>query len=84
MVLPQQAYLAVLLGDQLLTHRGDLYVDVIFGKVEIGPEEPRWFALIVPLEGKGMWLVLPVDTVEIQQPSKFPLAVVSEIGKIGR
>ena len=83
-VFPEQPHLAVLLGNQLLAHRGDLYVDIILWKVEIGPEIPRGFAVIIPLECKRTRFVLPVDTVEIEQPRELSLAVVSELGEIGR
>jgi hypothetical protein len=83
-MLPQKAHLAVLLGDQLLAHRGDLYVDIILWEVEIWPEVSGRIALVVPFESEGMWLVLPVDSVEVQQSRKFLFAVVGELGEIGR
>lgn len=83
-MLPQKAHLAVLLGDQLLAHRGDLYIDIVLGEVEVWPEVSGRIALVVPFESEGMWLVLPVDSVEVQQSRKLLFAVVGELGEIGR
>jgi hypothetical protein len=75
--------LAVLLGDELLAHRGDLDEHVLGREVEVGPEELDRFAVIVPLDGEGLGLVLPVDAVEIEESREFPFAVVGEVGGVG-
>lgn len=84
MVLTQEPHFPVLLCDQLLAHRGDLYIDIVLGEVEVWPEVSGRIALVVPFESEGMWLVLPVDSIEIQQSRKFLFAVVGELGEIGR
>jgi hypothetical protein len=78
--LPKPANFPILLGDELLTHRRDLDVDVIFREVEVGSEEFRRFAVCVPIDGEGLGLVGPIDLIEIEESREFPLAVVGEIG----
>jgi hypothetical protein len=78
--LSQPANLSVLLRDELLTHGRDLDVHVIFGKVEVRPEEPGWLAVGVPIDCKRLRFVCPLDLVKIQESREFPLAVVREIG----
>jgi hypothetical protein len=83
-VLPEKAHLTVLLGDQLLAHGGDLYIDIILREVEVWPEVSGRSAPVIPFEGEGMWLVLPIDSIEVQQSRKFLFAVVRELDGIGR
>jgi hypothetical protein len=80
--LTESANLAILLGHELLTHRGDLDVDVVVRQIEVRPEVLLRFALVVPFEGERPWLVMPFDTVEVEQSSKLTLAVVGEVGGI--
>jgi hypothetical protein len=82
-VLPELTHLAVLLGDQLLVHGGDLDVEVLVGKVEVGTEEASRLPGRVELDGEGMRFVLPLDPVEVEESSELPLAVVSEVGEVG-
>jgi hypothetical protein len=77
--LTKLANLAVLLGDQLLVHRGDLYVQILFGEVEVRPEELRGVAVVIPLDGEFGRLVLPEYVVEIQEPGELELALVSKL-----
>jgi hypothetical protein len=74
--------LLVLLRDKFLTHRLDLDVDIVLWKIEVGLEELRRFAVVSPLDLEGAGLVLPVDSVEVEESREFPFAVVGEIGGI--
>jgi hypothetical protein len=74
---------SVLLRNELLAHRRDLDVDVILREIEVRSEIPGRLAAVVPFEGKRMRLVLPVDRVEVKEPRKFALAVVSELRRVG-
>src|SRR5206468_2836212 len=65
--LDQPARLAVLLGDELLVERGDLDVEVIGRKVEVGRERLRGVALAVALQHERARFVLPADRVEVEQ-----------------
>ncbi|MGC2241635.1 MAG: hypothetical protein WA726_12450 [Acidimicrobiia bacterium] len=76
----EAANLAILLGDQLLAHRGDLDVEIVIREIEIGSEELRGAPVLVPGDGERGRLVIPGDTIEIQEKRKLPLAVVSELG----
>jgi hypothetical protein len=78
--LSQLANLPVLLGDELLAHRGYLNVDIVFREVEVRAEMLQCFAIRVPFDGERLRLVLPVNLVKIEKSREFPLAVVSEIG----
>jgi hypothetical protein len=75
--------LSVLLCNELLAHRRDLDVDVILREIEVRSEVPRRLAAVVPLEGKRVRLVLPVDRVEVEEPRKLAFAVVSELRRVG-
>jgi hypothetical protein len=77
-------YFTVLLGYEFLTHGRDLDVGVVAWEVEIGLEQLCRFAGFIPLDRELPWLVLPRDTVEIQESRELPLAVVCEFGEIGR
>jgi hypothetical protein len=79
----EEAYLPVLLRDELLTHSRYLDVQIICGKVEIGPEELCWFA-VLKLDCELARLVVPLDFVEIQESRELPLALVSEVDLICR
>jgi hypothetical protein len=81
---PQKPHLTVLLGHELLAHRCDLDVDIIFGQVEIRPEESGRFAVAVPFKGKRLRLVEPVDSVEVEESSKLAFTVVSELPEFSR
>jgi hypothetical protein len=84
MVLSKKPNLAVLLRHELLAHRGYLDVHVVLGQKEVRSEELCGLAVLVPFEGEGMRLVLPIYAVEIEQPRKLTFAVVRELGRIGR
>jgi len=70
--------LFVLLGHELLVHRGYLNEHVVFGEVEVRREPLVGFA-ILELDRKATRLVLPRDVVEVQEEGELPLTVVSEI-----
>jgi hypothetical protein len=78
MELLEKARLAVLLGHQLLVHRGDLDIKVIVGQVEVGCEELGGLAVAVPCDRKRAWLVVPGDRVEVEQKGELTLAVVGK------
>jgi hypothetical protein len=82
--LPQAPYLAVLLGDEFLTHRRDLDEEVIVWQIEIRPKLPRGGSRFIPLDDKGSRFVLPRDRVEIEESREFPLAGVGELDLVGR
>ena len=75
----ERSYLAVLLGDELLAHRGDLDEEVIVGKVEIGSEVLVGTPLAVPRDRKCSRLVFPGNSVKIKERSELALAVVSKL-----
>jgi hypothetical protein len=83
-VLAEETYLSILLGDELLVHRRDLDEEVLVGDVEVGCEELRRFAVVVELDREGGRLVVPVQPVEIEESGELPLTVVSERDLIGR
>lgn len=64
--LPQAAYLAVLLCDQPLIHRGDLNVHFLIGQVEVWREEFRGLVVLVEFNRKRRRFVLPVDPVKVE------------------
>ena len=80
--LAELPHLAVLLGDEALVHRGDLDVDALFGKVEVGRERANRGALLVPFDGKRRRLVVPLDVVEVEEARELPLALVSEVDRV--
>jgi hypothetical protein len=81
--LAEAAHLAVLLGDQLLVHGGDLDVEILLGKVEVGGEVLGGLVTAVPGDGEGTGLVLPGDVVEVEQSGELALARMGEIQQIG-
>jgi hypothetical protein len=72
--------LLVLLRHELLAHRRDLDVDVIFRQIEVGLEQLCGFTVIAPFDFEGTRLVCPVDSVEVEESREFPFAVVGEFG----
>ena len=84
MVLAQKSHLAVLFRHELLAHRCYLDVDIVLGQVEVRPEVLDWLSIFVPVEGECVRFVFPVNAVEVEETRKFPFAVVSEVGKLGR
>jgi hypothetical protein len=77
--LAQAAHLPILLGHQLLAHRGDLDVEIVIGEVEVGAKELRRGTVGSELDCKLARLVLPVDLVEIEESRKLSFAFVSKI-----
>ena len=67
MVLGEQPDLAVLLGDELLVHRGDLDVEILIHDVEVGGEERSGVAVVAEFDGERSGLVFPIQTVEVQE-----------------
>jgi hypothetical protein len=82
-VLPELTNLSVLLCDELLTHRRDLNVHIVFRQIEVRPEVPGRLTVVIPFEGKRMRLVLPIDRVEVEESREFSFAVVSELCRFG-
>lgn len=70
--------LAVLLGDEFLAHRGQLYVQVELREVEIGREVRQDVAFAIPMQRKRTRLILPLDAVVLQYLSCCALAGMSE------
>lgn len=75
---PETAHLLVLLGHEFLVHRRDLDEEVIVGKVEVGSEPLGWLTFRVELDWKTPGLVIPWDTIEVEQEGELPLTVVGE------
>jgi hypothetical protein len=50
-----------------LVHRGDLYVEVVVGQIEVGGEPLDRFAFGVVLDGEAPRLVVPGDSVEVEE-----------------
>lgn len=75
---PETAHLLVLLGHEFLVHRRDLDEEVIVGKVEVGSEPLGWLTFRVELDWKTPGLVVPWDTIEVEQEGELPLTVVGE------
>ena len=84
MVFPELSNLSVLLGNKLLAHRRDLDVQVLVREVEVRGEVRRRFAVLIEFYAKGSQLVLPPQTVEVEEPCKLLLAVVGERNVVGR
>jgi hypothetical protein len=82
--LSQPPNFAVLLGHELLAHRGDLDEQILVGKVEIRSKELAGCAFVIPFDGELLRLVLPRDIVEIEESRELALALVSEIDLVGR
>ena len=82
--LPKAADFPVLLGHELLVHRGDLDVEIILWQIEIRPELFRDHPGRVPFDGERAWLVLPDDIVEVQKSRKLPLARMGEVDVVRR
>jgi hypothetical protein len=79
------AHLAVLLGDELLVERRDLYVEVELREIEIGREAVGHVAGAIPVDVERGRLVEPLDLVEIEQLGKLALAVVGELdARVGK
>src|SRR5665811_2134327 len=76
--LAQPAQLAVLIPDQALLERGELHVEVQLGKVEVGAEALEDRAGAVEEDRERLWLVLPGDGIEVEDPAQLRLAGVSE------
>lgn len=81
--LTQAANLAILLSDQPLVHRGDLDVDALISQIEVGGEVLRRIIVLVEVYWKRRRLILPIDTVEIEQTRELPLADVGEFFGLG-
>jgi len=82
--LPKAANLPILLGDQLLVHRGDLDVETILRQIEIRPELFCDDPGCVPLDRECTRFVLPYDIVEVQKPRELPLARMGEVDVVRR
>jgi hypothetical protein len=76
--LGEPANLPILLGHQLLIHRGDLYEQVVVGEIEIRGEKLGGLAIAIPGDRERAGLVIPFNAIEVQEECKLPLTVVSE------
>jgi hypothetical protein len=74
--------LLVLLGHELLVHRGDLDEEVVVGKVEVGREELGRLP-ITETDGEATGLVFPGNAIEIKEEGELTLAVVGEVDLVG-
>ena len=83
-MLPEETNLPVLLGDQLLVHRGDLDEHVLARQIEVGSEELRGVAIVVEVDGKLARLVLPLEVVEVEKQSELPLALMGKLDVVSR
>ncbi len=81
--LAQAADLAILLSDQPLIHRGDLDVNTLISQIEVGSEVLGGVIVLVELYWKRRRLILPIDTVEIEQTRELSLTDVGEIFGLG-
>lgn len=52
--------------------------------MEVGGEPSGRLPGLVELYGEGPWLVLPGDAVEVEESGELPLALVSELDRVGR
>src|SRR5665811_775485 len=78
--LAQPAQLAVLIPDQALLERGELHVEVQLGKVEVGAEALEDRAGAVEEDRERLWLVLPGDGIEVEDPGQLHVEV--QLGKV--
>ena len=78
--LPQPSDLSILLRHEVLLEGREFDEEVELGEIEIGGEALGHFAAAVPLQGKALRLVLPLDLVEVQNAGKFGLARVGKGG----
>ena len=76
---PERSYLAVFLGYELLAHGGDLYEEVVFGKIEIGREVLVGTALSIPGDRKRSGLILPGNPVKIEESGELAFAVMGKL-----
>lgn len=79
MRLTQEANLAVLARHQRLAQRGDLQVEVVVRKVEVGGERSAEATVRRRLQDEGSGLVLPGDLVEVEEFGNPPFRLVGEI-----
>ena len=82
--LVELADLAVLTGDERLLHHRHLEVEVLLGKVEVRREGLENAALLVGFEHERAWLVLPRDSVEVEEFRALHLGWIGERGTILR
>ena len=82
--LAQTPHFAILLGDELLAHRGYLDVEIVIGKIEIRSEELGWCSIGGKLDGEFARFVFPVHLVEIEQSRKLSLAFMCEVDGVCR
>lgn len=69
--LPHAPQFAVLSRDELRTQCRQLYVEVLLHQIEVRREGFSYIPVIVPLEGKGAWLILPFDTIVVEDMGEF-------------
>jgi hypothetical protein len=79
----EEPHLAVLLGDELLVHRRDLDEEILVGDVEVGGEVLDGLTSLVVFDRERGRLVLPIESVEVEESGELTLAVVSESDLVG-
>jgi len=82
-VFGQQPDLSVLLGDELLIHRGDLDEQILVRQVEVGSEVGRRLAVVGELDRKRPRFVVPAQPVEIEESRELALALVGKRDVVG-
>ncbi len=80
--LAELADLSVLAGDEGLLHHRHLEICVLLREIEVRREGLEHAAVLVLLEDEGVRLVLPGDSVEVENPGAFDLRVVGEMRRI--
>src|SRR5262245_7142125 len=81
--LAQLAQLPVLAGDERLLHGGDLDVEVLVGKIEVGRESLLHAAVFVLLEYERPGLVFPGDVVVVEYLRALELCGAREPRRLG-
>ena len=80
----QPTNLPVLLGDQLLIHRGDFDEEVVAREVEIRCEEPGRLPFFVPGDREGARLIGPLDSIEVEKSSELTFTVMGKLSDVCR
>ena len=75
----ESAHLSILLRYEFLAHGGDFDVYVLVGQVEVWSKEGHCLPVIVAIEDKRGWFVLPVDGIEIEESRELSFGVVGEL-----
>src|SRR2546428_631938 len=82
--LAEPAEFAVLLGHEALLECGEFDVQIDLRKIEVRVEALHDPTLVVPLQWKAPRIVLPPDTVKVQEPGELSFTFVREAGACRR